>query len=72
MITFQNYQGAKVVTYQWYGEDHLVVGFSNGVVSLISVEMDSMGQEKANINSGSSSAIEYISVNYDLQKLAVA
>ena len=71
MINFNAAQG-KVLLFQWYGEDHIIVGFSTGIISMISVAPESMGTEKASINVGGSAQIEAISICYDLQKLAVA
>lgn len=42
MVNF-NPQAGKVVTYHWYGEDHLIVGFTTGLVQMISVHPDTLG-----------------------------
>jgi hypothetical protein len=28
----------KVLVYDWYGEDHLIVGFEKGIIAFISVK----------------------------------
>jgi len=58
--------------YQWYGYDHVVVGFSNGIVGLISASLDSLGNEVASIKVGISGAIDAMSVCFDQGKIAVA
>lgn len=60
-----------VYTYQWYGEDHVVVGFSSGVVSLISVKPETMGQEQSSLVVGNG-PIDAIALCHDLQKLSIA
>ena len=60
------------MTYQWYGEDHIIVGFANGIVALISVSPESMGKEISTISVGPSGPIDAICVNADIQKMAIA
>lgn len=48
----------RVVNYDWYGEDHLIVGFEKGIIAFISVHPDSMGQEKFTVNVGPSGPID--------------
>jgi hypothetical protein len=62
----------KVLVYEWCGEDHLIVGFEKGIISLISLQQESFGQEKFTINVGPSGPIDSISLCLDQQKLAVA
>lgn len=33
----------RVINYDWFGEDHLIVGFEKGIIAFISVHPDSMG-----------------------------
>jgi hypothetical protein len=33
----------KVLNYDWYGEDHLVVGFEKGIIAFISVKQETFG-----------------------------
>jgi len=60
------------LTYQWYGEDHIIVGFANGIVALISVSVETMGKEISTISVGPSGPIDAICVNGDIQKMAIA
>ena len=62
----------KVITYSWFGEEYLIVGFQNGIVTLISVKPDSMGQEITSINVGPSGPIDALSISLEQEKIAVA
>jgi WD repeat-containing protein 19 len=42
VISFQATYG-KVLLYEWYGEDHLIVGFEKGIIAFISVKQDTFG-----------------------------
>jgi hypothetical protein len=42
VISFQATYG-KVVLYEWYGEDHLIVGFEKGIIAFISVKQETFG-----------------------------
>jgi hypothetical protein len=62
----------KVLVYEWFGEDNLVVGFEKGIIAFISVKQETFGQEKVTINVGPSGPIECFTICADHQKLAVA
>jgi hypothetical protein len=55
----------KVLIYDWYGDDHLIVGFEKGVIAFISVNQDSFGQEKMSINVGPSGPIDAFSIQVE-------
>jgi len=61
----------KILTYQWYTPDAMIIGFSSGIVSYVSMKEEEMGMEKTSI-SPFKQGIEQIAVNADLQKIAVA
>jgi len=42
VITFKANYG-KALLYDWFGEDHLVVGFEKGVIAFMSVKQESFG-----------------------------
>jgi hypothetical protein len=62
----------RVLLYEWFGEDNLLVGFEKGIIALISVKQESFGQEKFTIVVGPSGPIDAISISADQQKMAVA
>jgi hypothetical protein len=65
IINFNSSYG-KVVCYQWIGEDSIAVGFSNGIVSLVSVKTESMGIELHTLNTGVKASIDVLSICSDL------
>ena len=61
----------KALTFEWFDHNRLIVGFSSGIVSMISTKSTEPGKELAQVQVGNN-PIECISVNGDLKKLAVA
>jgi len=51
--------------YEWYGEDHLVVGFEKGIIAFISVKQESFGQEKLTVNVGPNGPIDAFTINME-------
>lgn len=70
MFNFSSSYGRAVV-FQWYNDNSILVGFSNGNLSLISTKTNALGQEIASATIGNF-AVEAISVNLELGKIAVA
>jgi hypothetical protein len=64
VITFQANYG-KALLYDWFGEDHLIVGFEKGVIAFMSVKQESFGQEKFTINVGSGMPIDAFNICSD-------
>lgn len=56
--------------FEWYGDNKLIIGFASGMISCVSTRSNELGQELASIKV-SSSPIEAISVNNDLNKIAI-
>lgn len=61
----------KALTFQWYDHNKVIVGFSSGIVSMISTKSTEPGKELFQAQVGNN-PIECISVNQELKKFAVA
>ena len=61
----------KAVTFEWFGENTMIIGFSTGVVSMVSTKANELGQELA-VASVGNMVIESLNVNQELNKIAVA
>ena len=61
----------KALTFEWYDHNKLIVGFSSGIVSMISTKSTEPGRELFQAQVGNN-PIECICVNAELKKLAVA
>lgn len=70
MFNFTSNYG-KALTFQWFGDNKLIIGFSSGVVSMVSTRSSELGQELASCSIGNL-AIESIFLNDELGKIAVA
>jgi hypothetical protein len=70
MFNFSSNYG-KAVTFEWLGDNKLIIGFTSGVVSLVSTRSNELGSEQASCSIGNV-AVESIKVNPELGKVAVA
>lgn len=61
----------KALTFEWYEDNKIVIGFSSGMVSMVSTKSQELGQEINQAQVGNA-PIEAINVNAELGKLAVA
>ena len=61
----------KALTFEWYEDNKIVIGFSSGMVSMVSTRSNELGQELNQVQVGNA-PIEAINVNAELGKLAVA
>ena len=61
----------KANLFEWYGENRLIIGFSSGMISMVSTRSEDIGQEINSISTGNS-PIEALVLNQDLHKIATA
>jgi len=70
MFNFHSNFG-KALMFEWFGDNKLIIGFSSGMVSMVSTRSNELGQELASVSCGQN-AVEAININKDLNKIAVA
>jgi WD repeat-containing protein 19 len=61
----------KATIFEWYGDSRLLIGFSSGMLSLISTRSEDIGQELNAMSTGNS-PIETMVINTELNKCATA
>ena len=61
----------KALTFEWFEDNKIVIGFSSGMVSMVSTKSNELGQELNQVQVGNA-PIEAIKVHAELGKLAVA
>ena len=55
----------KAVLFEWYGDNRILIGFSSGMLSLVSTRSEDIGQELHSISTGTS-PVESIVINNEL------
>jgi hypothetical protein len=61
----------KANLFEWYGDNKILIGFSSGMLSMVSTRSEDIGQEINAISTGNSS-IEALVINNDIHKAASA
>ena len=61
----------KALLFEWFGDNRILIGFSSGILSLVSTRSEDIGQELHSISTGNA-PIESLVVNNDLHKCATA
>jgi len=70
MFNFSTNYG-KAVEFDWCGENKIIIGFSSGMVNMLSTRANELGNEVAQCQVGTT-PVESINVNVDVGKVAVA